>query len=67
MQFLDTVGLSDSVILSCVGIGPYMALSDGVHLKNDIDKVVTVYVNGKSITVHALYGARLDCMRVLWA
>ena len=42
-------------------------LSDGVHLINDIDKVVTVYVNGKSITVHALYGARLDCMRVLWA
>ena len=44
-----------------------VGLSDGVHLKNDIDKVVTVYVNGKSITVHALYGARLDCMRVLWA
>ena len=81
MQFLDTVGLSDSVILHC-------GLSDGVQLKNDIDKVVTVYalygqnvngksitvyalygqnVNGKSITVHALYGARLDCMRVLWA
>ena len=36
MQFLDTVGLSDSVILHC-------GLSDGVHLKNDIDKVVTVY------------------------
>ena len=35
-----------------------VGLSDGVHLKNDIDKVVTVYVNGKSITVHALYGAR---------
>ena len=44
-----------------------LGLSDGVHLKNDIDKVVTVFVNGKSITVHALYGARLDCMRVLWA
>ena len=57
MQFLDTVGLSDSVILHC-------GLSDGGQLKNDIDKVVTVYVNGKSITVHA---ARLDCMRVLWA
>ena len=41
-----------------------VGLSDGVHLKNDIDKVVTVYVNGKSITVHS---ARLDCMRVLWA
>ena len=68
MQFLDTVGLSDSVILHC-------GLSDGVQLKNDIDKVVTVtsmgkvlrsrqwekyygHVNGKSITVHALYGAR---------
>ena len=51
MQFLDTVGLSDSVILHC-------ALSDWVHLKSDIDKVVTVYVNGKSVTVHALYGAR---------
>ena len=47
MQFLGTVALSDIAILSCVGIGPYMALSDGVHLKNDIDKIVTVY---------ALYG-----------
>ena len=41
-----------------------LGLSDGVQLKNDIDKVVTVCVNGKSITVHS---ARLDCMRVLWA
>ena len=40
MQFLDTVGLSDSVILHC-------GLSDGVHLKNDIDKVVTVTLMGK--------------------
>ena len=30
-------------------------LSDGVHLINVIDKVVTVYVNGKSITVHRLH------------
>ena len=48
MQFLDTVGLSDSVILYC-------GLSDWVHLKSDIDKVVTVYVMGKSITVHRLH------------
>ena len=47
MQFLDTVGLSDSVILHCVGTSLDKGLSDGVHLKNDIDKVVTVY---------ALYG-----------
>ena len=40
MQFLDTVGLSDSVILQC-------GLSDGVQLKNDIDKVVTVTLMGK--------------------
>ena len=40
MQFLDTVGLSDSVILYC-------GLSDGGQLKNDIDKVVTVTSMGK--------------------
>ena len=40
MQFLDTVGLSDSVILHC-------GLSDGVQLKNDIDKVVKVTLMGK--------------------
>ena len=34
----------------------HLGLSDGVHLKNDIDKVVTVYVNGKSITVHVSCG-----------
>ena len=53
MQFLDTVGLSDSVILYC-------GLSDGVHLKNDIDKVVTVTSMGKVLR-------SIDCMRVLWA
>ena len=52
---------------ACYAIFGQLGLSDGVHLINDIDKVVTVFVNGKSITVHALYGARLDCMRVLWA
>ena len=36
----------------------HKGLSDGVHLKNDIDKIVTVYDNGKSVTVHALYGTR---------
>ena len=28
----------------------HKGLSDGVHLKNDIDKSVTVYDNGKSVT-----------------
>ena len=44
----------------------HRGLSDGVHLKNDIDKIVTVYaiygqnVNGKSITVYALYGQNVN-------
>ena len=37
-----------------------LGLSDGVHLKNDIDKVVTVTSMGKVLR-------SIDCMRVLWA
>ena len=47
MQFLATVALSDCGHLALCG---HKGLSDGVHLKNDIDKIVTVYDNGKSVT-----------------
>ena len=45
MQFMGTVGLSDIAILSCVGIGPYMGLSDGGHLKNDNDFLLRIVLN----------------------
>ena len=48
MQFLATVALSDCGHLTLCG---HKGLSDGVHLKNDIDKSVTVFDNGKSVTV----------------
>ena len=47
MQFLATVALSDCGHLALCG---HKGLSDGVHLKNDIDKIVTVNDNGKSVT-----------------
>ena len=47
MQFLATVALSDCGHLTLCG---HKGLSDGVLLKNVIDKSVTVYDNGKSVT-----------------
>ena len=52
MQFLATVALSDCGHLTLCG---HKGLSDWVLLKNVIDKSVTVYDNGKIVTV---YGAR---------
>ena len=49
MQFLATVALSDCGHLTLCG---HKGLSDGVLLKNVIDKSVTVYDNGKSVTVY---------------
>ena len=57
MQFLATVALSDCGHLALCG---HKGLSNGVHLKNDIDKIVTVYDNGKSVTViHGHDGSQL--------
>ena len=62
MQFLATVALSDCGHLTLCG---HKFLSDGVLLKNvidksvtvyDIDKSVTVYDNGKSVTRDRLVG-----------
>ena len=47
MQFLATVALSDCGHLTLCG---HKGLSDWVLLKNVIDKSVTVYDNGKSVT-----------------
>ena len=47
MQFLATVALSDCGHLTLCG---HTGLSDWVLLKNVIDKSVTVYDNGKSVT-----------------
>ena len=49
MQFLATVALSDCGHRALCG---HKGLSDGVHLKNDIDKSVTVYDIDKSVTVY---------------
>ena len=51
MQFLATVALSDCGHLTLCG---HKGLSDWVLLKNVIDKSVTVYDNGKSVTRHRL-------------